>query len=297
MHPTRLKGILLTSIGVLVLTPDALLIRLIGADVWTLLFWRGFLQGCALTLFLFCTLPQTDVGRKAAFTNTFRGIGWTGLVLAAFYALGNLTFIHSIRITSAANTLLIVSSSPMIAAMLSRIFLKEFVPVRTWIAAGFALVGIGVIVSGQNRGGSAAGDVLAVLTALLLAGSFVLARKAHTINMVPAVALSGFLMALLVVPSVPVFSVSATDAGYLFLLGAVIMPISFGLITLGPRYIPAAEVSLIMLLETVLGPFWVWLALHEQPPTQTLVGGGIVLVTLAVHAVCRADPRPATEDT
>lgn len=102
--------------------------------------------------------------------------------------------------------------------------------------------------------------------------------------MIPALALSGVIVAAIVAPLANPLSVTGRDMGLLLLLGLLIMPISFGLLTEGPRYLPAPEVSLILLLETGLGPFWVWLAIGEAPTTATFVGGGVLLVTLIGHA-------------
>jgi len=274
----HVRGILQTMLGVLILTPDSLLVRVISTDVWTLLFWRGLLQGIAIVLFYLVLYRSGAVSR-------LRAAGVAALYIGFTYALGNMMFVHSIRLTSAANTLLIISLAPFIAAVLSRIFLKERTSLHTWLAAGAAMVGVAIIVSGGFSRGSWAGDVLALLSATCMAGSFVLIRHSRLSEMVPAVATSGFIMALMVLPFSPALVVSHQDAGLLLLLGAVIIPISFGLITLGPRYIPASEVSLIMLIETVLGPTWVWLVLGEQPPATTFYGGAIVLTALIAHSI------------
>lgn len=273
----RLRGLLLTTTGVLILTPDALLVRLISCDPWTLLFWRGLFQFTALLLFYLIT-------QGADMLRTWKSIGGLGLLISCSYATGNMLFVHSIRSTSAANTLLIVSAAPLIAAILSRFILKEKTGMRTWIAAVICMAGIAIILAGGISAGSTGGNGLAMLTAITMACSFVMIRRARAIPMVPAVALSGLLMSLAVIPFAPHLTVSLQDTGYLFILGFVIMPIAFGLITLGPRYISAPEVSLIMLIETVLGPFWVWMAFSEHPAPSTYVGGAIVLLTLIAHA-------------
>lgn len=274
----HLRGILITALGVLVLTPDALLIRMIQTDVWTLLFWRGLLQFAALIAGYFFFY------RNRAMEH-LRSVGMMGLIIGATYAGGNILFIHSIRTTSASNTLLIVSSAPLIAAILSRIFLHEKTALRTWVAALASMVGVGIIFSGGFQAGSLAGDVLALASAICMASSFVLIRRAHLMNMIPAVAISGLLIALLVAPMVPEFIVTGKDALLLGILGAVIIPVAFGLITLGPRYITAPEVSLIMLIETVLGPTWVWLMMGEKPSPTTLIGGTVVLSALILHSI------------
>lgn len=274
----HLKGILITALGVFVLTPDALLIRMIEADAWTLLFWRGLLQFASLiTAYLIYY-------RGEAITR-LRSVGIMGLVIGVTYASGNILFIHSIRTTSVSNTLLIISSSPLIAAVLSRIFLREKTALRTWLAAAASLVGVGIIFSGGRLGESLSGDALALASATCMATTFVLIRRAHLVNMIPAVAASGLIIAVLVAPLVQEFTLTSRDTALIGLLGAVIMPIAFGLITLGPRYITAPEVSLIMLIETVLGPTWVWLAMGEAPSRTTLTGGAVVLSALVLHSI------------
>jgi drug/metabolite transporter (DMT)-like permease len=274
----RLKGVLLTAIGVLVLTPDAVLIRLIQCDPWTLLFWRGLLQCAALMLGYLVVYRRDAVA-------TFSSVGWFGLLVGISYAAGNILFIHSIRTTSVANTLLIISASPLIAAIYSRLFLREKTKWYTWAAAIISLLGVAIIFSGSRISGGGWGDVLAFVAACCMAGSFVLIRAARLSNMIPAVAISGLVIALAVASFAPTLSVTPRDMAYLLVLGGFIIPIAFALITLGPRYISASEVSLLMLIETVLGPTWVWLVLGEQPSPTTYAGGAVVLGALIAHSV------------
>lgn len=274
----RAKGLLLTTLGVLILTPDAVLIRWIAADPWTLLFWRGLLQFLALALGYMLVYRG---GAVAAFC----AAGRFGLLVGLTYAAGNMLFIHSIRTTTVSNTLLILSTSPLIAAVYSHFFLKERTPLRTWIAAAVALAGVGIIVSGGLGAGGRTGDALAFVAACCMAGSFTMIRAARVSNLIPAVAISGLFIALLALPVAPGIAVTPRDAGLLLLLGGIIIPVSFALITLGPRYISAPEVSLLMLIETALGPTWVWLFLGETPSGRTLLGGAVLLGALAVHAV------------
>ena len=274
----RMKGILLTALGVLVLTPDAVLIRLIQIDAWTLLFWRGLLQCVAIMVGYVMVFRSRSV-------SVFIASGWMAVVIGFTYALSSTLFIHSIRTTSASNTLLIISSAPLIAAVLSRLFLREKTAWHTWLAAMMSLLGVAIIFSGEGQATTLSGDLLALASAACMAGSFVLIRRAHLVNMIPAVAISGLIMAILAAPLAPSLVVPGWDRLYLFLLGAVIIPIAFGLITLGPRYISAPEVSLLTLIETVLGPTWVWLMLGEILSSTTLVGGVVVLTAIIGHSV------------
>ncbi len=274
------KGLLITILGVLVLTPDSLLIRLVSADAWTLTFWRGVLYA---------------LGMSAAVAVLYRGRAWeqfvalgrAGLLIGVIFGIGKVTFIISITHTTAANTLFIVSTSPLFAAIFAWLLMREPVARLTWLAIGFALLGIGVIASEGLDKGSVIGNIAALLTALVLGICFAMARRYRELNVIPAMALSGLISALLVVPLASPLSVAASDVAALGLMGLVVLPLSFGLIFIGPRFIPAPEVSLVLLLEAVLGPYWVWLALGEEPSVRTLVGGTVVLATLAVHSALR----------
>ena len=290
--PDHLKGLLITTLGVLVLTPDSLLVRLIGLDSWSMVFWRGLLIMIALTLALAVYYRGETLAR-------FRAIGWSGLAVAALLAVSSVFFILALHNTSVANTLVIVAAAPLIAAILSRVFLAEAVPARTWAAILAVLVGILVLVSDGPRSGTLGGDLAALVAAFTIAGAFTLVRRARALNMVPATALGGAISALAMLPFATPLAVAPGEVWLLLVLGLVVLPVSFGLITLGPRYLPAPEVTLIMLLETVLGPFWVWLVLEETPGARALVGGAIVIGALILHSLAsllaqrrRPAPRP-----
>ncbi|HSS64269.1 MAG TPA: DMT family transporter, partial [Gammaproteobacteria bacterium] len=252
------KGLLITTLGVLVLTPDSLLIRLVSADAWTLTFWRGVLYAIGMSVAV-----AVMFGGRAR--QQFLAMGVPGVLIGVIFGLGKVTFIVSITNTTAANTLFIVSTSPLFAAVVAWLLMREPVARRTWLAIGFALLGIGVIASEGVDRGSVIGNVAALLTALVLGTSFALARRHRERNVIPAMALSGLISALMVLPLASPLSVVASDMAALGIMGLVVLPLSFGLIFIGPRYIPAPEVSLVLVLEAVLGPFWVWLALGEEP--------------------------------
>ncbi len=272
------RGLTLAITGVLVLSPDTLLIRLIDADAWTILFWRGSLM--ALTLGAYYALRY----RHKAFAR-FRAIGRTGLLAGALFAANSMLFVTSVTLTKVANTLVIISAAPLFAAVLSFLFLAERPPWRTWLAVVAGLVGIAVIFSGSIGGGALLGDLCALGTAWFFAAHLTLVRRVRHTNMVPTLVVNGLIVATVAALAAPagVSAVPADDVVWLFLLGVIVLPVSFNLIVRAPRYLPAPEVSLIMLLEAVLGPLWVWLALAEEPPAATFVGGALVLGTLIAH--------------
>jgi drug/metabolite transporter (DMT)-like permease len=274
------KGLVITAAGVLVLTPDSLLIRLITADPWTLLFWRGTLMALGLAVIVAAVSGRATAAR-------FHAIGKAGILVAVVFAAASILFVTALSHTSVANTLVIISVAPLFAALLSRVLLAEPIARPTWAAIAIANTGIVVIFAGSLKSDGLLGDLCALATALLVAAAFVVIRHARKVSMVPAMALSGVLAAAAVLPLATPLSVGAEDAALLLLLGLVVLPASRALITLGPRYLPAAEANLLMLLETVLGPLWVWLALGEEPTAAALIGGAIVILALAAHSAVR----------
>ncbi|MDH3670880.1 MAG: DMT family transporter [Gammaproteobacteria bacterium] len=272
------RGVLMALVGIFVLSPDALILRLVGTDRWSLIFWRGLLT--ALTLLVcFVAIYRRDVFKY------LRAIGRYGLLGGFIFATSSILFVTSIVLTSVANTLVIISAAPLFTAISTGIFLHEPVPVRTWLAIFATLVGITTIFSGSLGGGTLLGDLCAIGTAIGIAGHLTIARRARTVNMVPTVAVGGLIAALAILPLATPTSIDAQGFLLMLLLGVVVLPISTALIVLATRFIPAAEVSLIMLLEAILGPLWVWAILSEVPTIQTFIGGTIVLSTLTLHSI------------
>lgn len=273
----RTKGLLITFVGVMAIIPDALLVRLVVADEWTTLFWRGVLTAISITVALVITHRRQTLLR-------FAQIGALGVWLAVLFAGGAICFVVAITLTKVANVLFIVATTPLYAAILARVFLGERVPLRIWIAIGFALVGVAVIASASATRGadSVLGDALAFLAALSMAVTLSLARKARSHSMVPAMALAGVLYALAILPCASPLDVSAADVCWLALMGLVFVPLGFSMLTIAPRYLPTPEVSLLLLLEAVLGPLLVWWVVGESPGSRGLIGGGIVVATLLV---------------
>ncbi len=278
-HSTHLKGLSLTFLAVLILSPDALLVRLIHCDVWTLLFWRCLLTSIMQSLFL-------ALFYRRQFLQSFRNIGRTGLLSATVVAIGALFFVNSLKQTAAANTLIILAAAPLFSSLLSWFFLREKIARHTWVAIFICFGGILLIFSGSLSSGLLLGDLLALGATFMWASNIVILRSGRAINMVPANLLGNLLVvpAALLAGAQPM-ALSGSDMLYLILLGGIVLPVSFTMITVSPRYLPAPEVSLILLIETIVGPVWVWLALNEVPLTTTLLAGLLIIGTLAVHTL------------
>ncbi len=273
----HLKGIAITALGVLVLTPDGLLTSLVEADVSTALFWRGLFMGLALSLFV---VLRYRSGTLRAIRKLFTPARFA---VALLFAISSTGWVVSIVTTSVANTLFIVACAPLFAAIFARVFLGERTPPRTIVAILVSIAGIGVIFAEGLGRGDLLGNFAAVGTAFAWAGMVVILGHARIEDPAPSLGLGGFMVALAALFAAPTLAISGADLGWIATLGFFILPVSFFLIGLGPQYLPAPEVSLIMLLEAVIGPIWAWVFITQVPSPQTMVGGAVILVTLAIH--------------
>ncbi len=270
----RMKGVLLCLFGITLLSPDSLLLRLIGADLWTLAFWRGGLSAVGLAVVVLL-LEGRQTGQQQLLRLTRQGV-----VVAVSFAIANIAFIFSIQNTAVANTLVIMSLSPMLAALLSHFFFRDPISTGAWVAAFAIFFGLTVVFYGSLTTGGVVGDLAALVTSICVAISLVLMREHRDISMVPALAWSSGLACLAALPFALPASLSGTSLILMLVLGLIVLPASLAMIGLAPRYLPAPEVSLILRLEALLAPLWVWLVLGEVPSRQTLIGGGIILTTL-----------------
>lgn len=280
------KGLTLAVLGILILTPDTVLMRMVGADAWTILFWRGVLMTVGYVGLL-------ALRYRSGCLAAFAAIGTHGALVTALFALNTILFVVAVATTTVANTLVIMSAAPLFAALIGRVFLGERPPLRTWIAIAIAICGIAVIVGDGLSVGTWMGDLIALAAAVALGAHFVLVRAARPVDMMPAVGLSGLLVAAVALIAADSLALTPVQFGWMALLGLLILPVSFGLLTLAPIYLSAAEVGLVVLLETVLGPLWVWLVLGEEPSGHALIGGAIVITALVMNFVLKRRSLPA----
>ncbi|WP_167495624.1 MULTISPECIES: DMT family transporter [Desulfosediminicola] len=271
------QGLLITTAGVLAISPDTLLVRLLELEKWSLLFYRGIIIATCLTLFTVC------VHRRKA-VQQFRSIGIPGLFVALLFTGSTTCFVISLYYTSVANTLIIVSASSMFAALYSRVFMKETVALRTIITMLVVIGAIGYIVQDGIGSGSLHGDLLATCSSMFMAGAFTLTRVSRSRNMIPASALSGLITATIAFFPATFVLLDLQTCVLLVTLG-ICLATAFGLLTVGPRYISAPEVSLLMPLETVLGPLLIWWVIGEQPGNTAITGGIVVVGALTIHSL------------
>ncbi|MEW5421554.1 DMT family transporter [Amorphus sp. 3PC139-8] len=274
----QLKGTMLTGLGVLILSPDAMLIRLMSAEPMTIVFWRG------VGIFVMLSLMGMVRHRRGVLAY-LRSAGPTGLLVSVCFAICQLGFVGGVATTNPAHVLVMVAATPLVAAIASRILLGERIVPSTAIAIVAGLSGVAIMMSAHlGGGGQLSGDFIAAAVPISLGLAFTLIRRLKVGDVWLLYAISGLIVAAVAAPFRGSEFLSGADILWAGILVLIVVPVSFALITQGPRYITAAEVSLIMLLETVLGPIWVWLVVGIAPTVHALIGGGILLATLALHA-------------
>ena len=278
MLSTHAKGLLITACGVLVVSLDGLLTRLITTDHWTMIFWRALLLAFSMCLLVNLVYPNRA-------WQQYLSLKVPGLLMSLCYSLSTITFVYAITHTSVANTLIILSTTPLFAAIIGHFLLKEKIAVRTLVAIAVVTLGLAVIASDSEGRGNLVGDLMAVLGSFFLACGFSFVRRYPRISSYSAISCSGLLTALMMLPLAAPLSVSQADMGYLMIMGLYMLPIGVALMFIGPRYISAAEVGLLLLLESILGPLWVWMVIGEEPGMRSLLGGAIVISTLAINAI------------
>tara|TARA_Y200000002_G_scaffold5814_1_gene4999 strand:- start:505 stop:1353 length:849 start_codon:yes stop_codon:yes gene_type:complete len=268
----------LSLAGVLLLSPDSLLIRLLNLSDFSLIFYRSYLPAVTLFIFILWFYKKNTI-------QAFLLIGVPGVIYATLYAITHVCFVYSIQYTSVSNTLVIVASAPIFSAILSIIFLKEQPSLFTWLIIFIALVSMFIIGWGSYSTTGIFGDIMALIVAIAMGSGGVLVRYFKNIDLVPACFVGCILAGLYTLPFQIEFDLTSIQILYLSLMCFVILPIPFIIMTIAPKYTPAYQVSLVFLLESVLGSAWVWIVINEVPSLNTIIGGAILLSSVLIYMI------------
>ena len=271
------KGSLLAFVAVLFITPDSLFIRLSNVDTWGLVFYRGIIP--FFTVFLGMILIY-----KLNFFKILFDSGYHGIIYVITFSITNITFVVSIQNTNVANTLVMIATAPLLSAILGAIFLKEPPDKKTWISIIITFFAILYIFFDSLKMGNFYGDILGFITAIGLAVGAITIRSAKSKNLVPAAVVGKLFVASFALFFIESFVLQDKDLFIVPLMCILCVAIPFVLVTIAPRFITAAEVNLFFLLETIIGPIWVWLIIKEQPSIETLLGGLVIIITIAIHS-------------
>lgn len=279
------QGILLAGTGVVVLSFDALLVRLADTGPANVAFWRGTLMCVSVLLFILASGRRRELGQYCAH-------GWAAIIVTVLYGINSGLFVFSISHTRVANAVVILSSSALFAAFFSWLILREKIRLGTWIAIAVSMAGVMLVFAGSLGLSNWTGDLSAIILAMVMGLTLTLVRRLPDLPRMPVVAFSGIVTCALAVGFAEPFSAGMNTYGWLALMGLIQIPVASVLLMMATRFLPSPEVSLFLLIETILGPIWVWLVLNESVPPMTLIGGTVILSAVFVHSwLALKDPK------
>lgn len=255
------------------------------APAFEQVFWRSLFAFAFVALFL--------TFKRISPLTAVRSSGWPGLFSGAMWTIMFTAFVVALSLTTTANTLVVMSISPLLTAFLSQLFLKDRIPVGTWIAAAAATAGMAWMFHDGFQAGRVAGMLVALLVPFAAAANVVVLRAASAkVDLIPAVMLGGALSCLIALPLALPLSASGKDVLLLAFLGFFQLALPCMLLVLASRALLAPEIALLGLLEVILGPLWAWLGAGEHPGSATLTGGAVVLAALAANELLMLRRKP-----
>ena len=277
------KGIILAFAGVMILTPDTLFMRLSELERWQMVGWRGVLMGITLFIIWLCFM-KTNPRKELVSIITIPGI----LVMISM-AFNSINFTLGVAETSIMVVLTALATMPLFAAVLSVFLLKERQPLLGWLILITAIIGVGIVVNDGNNasnipdGSVILGGFYGLMTALGLAFTFTLARKYEWLAVIPATCVASLISGIIAFYISPEIGIDFSAPISVIVMGIIICPFSFALLLIAPKYTQASMVSLIMLLEMILGPIWVWIGIGEAPTATMIFGSFIVLSSILMY--------------
>ena len=266
-------GAILVTAAAAAFSTAGLFTRLIAADVWTVLFWRGLFGAVLIAAYIVWTL-------RGGVLRAFTMLSGAAIAAAACSTIGTICFVNALRMTTVADVTVIFSTSPFIAACIAWIWYRERQTRTTLAASALALAGVVVMFSASRPRVNLIGCALALAMTVLISLMMVIIRRHRRVSMLPAVCLSALACAVLVAPWSHPLNVTPRDFLLLAAFGTTQFGLGLLLLAVGGRLISATRASLLGTLELPLAPIWVWLAFAEFPPYETIAGGGVVLAAI-----------------
>jgi drug/metabolite transporter (DMT)-like permease len=271
-------GVLLVLGATFCWSTGGLIVRLVETSAPTIVFWRSVFLMLAVGGALLIKYRPLGLYRLMIHDGK-RGALSGGLLACTFIG-----YVVALSQTTVANTVLLMSASPLIAALLARWLLKESLSKGAIFAIALAMAGIATMLADGVSAGGWLGNLAALSVAITFGANIVVLRKEKRQDMLPATLLAGLFSALAMLPFAQPLSVSAHDLGLLALMGFFQLGFGLFLFLRGVARLPAATAGLLTLGESIMAPLWVWLFLSETPSSATLIGGGILLLALAISA-------------
>ena len=275
------KGLALTSLGVFIMSLESLFIKFTTISPFLFSFYIGIFMFISMSIsFIFNQKTQSMNIKEILSKSPFILI-----VCAILMGSSNIFFITAIKITTVANVVIIFSTAALFSALFAYLFFREKITKNIVIASLFIFIGLFIIFNDSLEMGSLEGNIYALLCTALFATSFVLLSKYKEMNRVILTAFSGLALSIIAFFFCDEFYIDFKTLIIVMTMGLLISPISRVLLGTGAKYINASEVSLLMIIETIMAPIWVWIFLDEIPSSYTFIGGTLIIITLIVNSL------------
>ena len=272
------KGLALTSLGVFIMSLESLFIKFTTISPFLFSFYIG--------IFMFISMISTFVFKeKAVLKKAFNSSMPILIICAILMGTSNIFFITAVKTTTVANVVIIFGTAALFSALFAYLFFKEKITINIIIASFFMFVGLFIIFNDELEIGSLTGNIYALLCTALFAMSFVLLSRYKQMDRVLLTALSGLVLSIIAFFFCEDLAIDLKTLVVVMTMGLLISPISRVLLGTGAKYISASEVSLLMIIETIMAPVWVWIFLDEVPSSYTFIGGSIIVATLVANAL------------
>jgi len=273
------RGILQLLASGIFLSTSGIALRIIEeADGWQILFYRSLALSVTILIIL--------VFQKGSrIFDEFRGLGWNDYLLTVFLGTGFVAYVFALLYNTVANALFIFSCAPFVAGFLGWILLGERVETRTWFAIGVTMAGLAVMVGSELAVSHYLGTLIVLWNPIAYAASIIAVRSSKRDNMLVALCLAGLVAGGLSAIFVTDYALTSRDLIISLYLGVFQVGVGFTLVVLGARYVPAALVGLLALVEPVLAPIWVWMGVGEVPSLATVVGGTIIFLAITTDGI------------
>lgn len=273
---TYAHALALTVIGVVLMSFESLLIKMTSVPAQSISFYFGLFMFTSTNMIL---LWKTKKGILTIYRKEYQAI----ILSALFMGSSNYFFILAIKNTSVASAVFILSTAPLISAIIGFVLFRTKVPLRLFIATFFVFIGLSLIVYNDWDGGNMRGNFYALLCVLSFSSLFSVLERYKEVSRLACIGAGGLMASLLAFLTVSIVIPDAYSLGIIFFMGFILTPISRVLIGVGTKVLPSVDVTLLTIIETVLAPIWVWLFLAEAMMFTTLVGGAIIIVTLIIY--------------
>ena len=269
---------MLTSIGIFIMSVESLMIKYTTVSSFVFSFYLG--------IFIFASTAGSLLFKKKEYVkNALTSSFGILIICATMMAISNIFFITAVKTTIVANVVIIFSTSALFSSLIAYLLYKEKMTRNIFYASFFMFIGLFIIFSDELSFGSMEGNIYALLCTILFSVSFVLLSKYKEMDRVVLTALSGVALSVITYFLSDDLKIDTTNLLIVMSMGLIISSISRVLIGNGAKYISASEVSLLMLIETIMAPIWVWIFLNEIPSSNTYIGGSIIILTLIVNSL------------